>query len=233
MKKKLKMLLVMGAAIITFHSGNVYAYDGDKAAEYASNYCGNGNPSYPSYGSDCTNFASQCVKAGGISGTALPASKVGFWDYGDTYMCKNYWSCQKYNYKVGSVTIRSGFVPTSTWTIVDQASSADSYGFQDYMENKKSKYVTTYACSSRTKMDNLITNAKVGDIVQIKYSGGNRYSHTYIVGKKKKNSSYDNKYDLYFYAHTSSRDASKDDSLRYLLQKGTIPDSATLALISM
>lgn len=45
------------------------AYDGIKASQYAVRYAENYNPAYNDYngrGGDCTNFASQCIHAGGI-----------------------------------------------------------------------------------------------------------------------------------------------------------------------
>ena len=41
-------------------------YDGNKAANYALKYCRNYNPYYNNYpGNDCSNFVSQCLRAGG------------------------------------------------------------------------------------------------------------------------------------------------------------------------
>lgn len=209
----------------------MYAYSGKNASTYARQYWNSYNTSYPSYSSDCTNFASQCAVAGGETIVSLPASKVGILDYGGTYMCKNYWSCKYYTYKIGNVKIRKGYVPTSTWTIVDQAAGASSYGFQDFMLKNKNKVITIFNCADTRSMNKLISTAKSGDIIQIQHDGSNRCTHSYIVGSKKKNSKGNN--DLFFYAHTSNRDASSDDSLWYLLNKKTIKKSDTLVLISM
>lgn len=40
-------------------------YDGNAAADYATLWAANFNPDYPQYNDDCTNFASQALKAGG------------------------------------------------------------------------------------------------------------------------------------------------------------------------
>ena len=211
-------------------------YSGAAAVQYAKAYCSEYNESFPSFAADCTNFVSQCVGAGGIKEVTLPEKKVGLLEYGRTYMCKDYWSCRYYTNKVLGVTIRKGYVPTSTWTVVDQPDDASSYGFQDFMKKNKEKGVVTYTCNKDKNIESLIKKAKVGDIVQYKSEGKNRYTHSYIVGKKQKNPKQKNKTDLYFYAHSGSsggRDASDDDTLRYLLKNDTIRREASLALISM
>lgn len=231
------MVLLLVCLLGVVNTSTVYAaYDGDKAVEYADKYWNSNNGSYPSYSNDCTNFASQCVLAGGIKKVALPASKIKLTSFGSTYTCTDYWSCNYYTYKIVGITVKKGYIPTSSWTLVDNDTSkslADSiiYGFQDFIKEKKNKTVTTYSCASDTEMEKLIKNAEVGDIVQIRRKGDTRFSHTYIVGKKKKNS--DKKKDIFFYAHTGSRGAEEKDSLRNLRGDGTIPNTATLALISM
>ena len=55
-------------------------YNGTVAAAYARQYAYNYNPAYRSWGSDCTNFASQAVKAGGW-----------VYDYGYYLDAHNWW----------------------------------------------------------------------------------------------------------------------------------------------
>ncbi|CAG8528454.1 10561_t:CDS:2 [Diversispora eburnea] len=45
------------------------AYDRKSASSYATAHCKEHNPNYPAFPSDCTNFASQVLSAGGIPQT--------------------------------------------------------------------------------------------------------------------------------------------------------------------
>ncbi|RIB22340.1 putative amidase domain-containing protein [Gigaspora rosea] len=78
------------------------AYDRKKAREYAKNYCKNPNKEkYPIFDADCTNFASQVLKNGGIL------------QNDDWYCIKgscSWWeTCKEYN----------GFRFKKSWTVVD------------------------------------------------------------------------------------------------------------------
>lgn len=241
MKKMTKVIAFLMVCLLGISNANIVnaEYDGEAAAEYAEQYWDSYNSSYPNYidkERDCTNFASQCVLAGGIKKKSLPKSKIKLMDFGSTHSCTDYWSCDYYKYKIAGITIRKGYIPTTTWNLVDNDTSktlADSiiYGFQDFMKEKMNKTVTTYSCNSSSEMEELIKDAKVGDIVQIRKKGDTRFSHTYIVGKKKRNSK--KKKDIYFYSHTDPRGAKETDSLQTLIENKTISSEWTLALISM
>ena len=71
----------------------------------------------------------------------------------------------------------------------------------------------------------------MGDIVQYNETSNGRYTHSYIVGKKMKNSK--GKMDLYFYSNTGARNADDDDALRLLRNNKTLKKSGKMAVISM
>ena len=74
MKKKttLFIIIILTAIILTGVLVSLifaFAYDGNSAANYAWQWAYSYNPQYPepANGEDCTNFVSQCIRAGGIS----------------------------------------------------------------------------------------------------------------------------------------------------------------------
>ena len=222
--------LCLGISSLAVHS---QAYSGSAASTYAGNYWKTYNSNYPSYSSDCTNFVSQCLYAGGLRGTGLPASKVKITSYGKTYMCDTtYWSCDSYTTRLAGFTLKSGLIPTSTWTVVDEPAGSKNAGLQDWLINGKGFTATVVAANSKSGIDNLISNAKQGDVIQIMHKGDKRYSHSYLVGKKAYNKSYAT-YDLYLYAHTGNRGATSTDTLRYLIGLQTIKSTDTVCLISV
>ncbi|HET9079867.1 MAG TPA: amidase domain-containing protein [Trebonia sp.] len=64
-RKSLLLAPLIGAAFLTVQASPALAYSGPNAAAYADQWAINDNPYYPSYSSDCTNFVSQAVYAGG------------------------------------------------------------------------------------------------------------------------------------------------------------------------
>lgn len=66
MRKIVGMVLCL--SLILGCCGSVFAanYDGDEAADYAQEWALSRNSKYYSYSSDCANFASQSLKAGGL-----------------------------------------------------------------------------------------------------------------------------------------------------------------------
>jgi hypothetical protein len=49
-------------------------YSGANASQYADQWWNSNNPNYITYSSDCTNYACQCIKAGGCNPSADPQS---------------------------------------------------------------------------------------------------------------------------------------------------------------
>ena len=56
-----------------------FRYDRLKAVQYAERWWNAFNPSYPEFTDDCTNFISQCLRAGGVPMWGQPVRTRGWW----------------------------------------------------------------------------------------------------------------------------------------------------------
>ncbi len=56
-----------------------FHYDRLKAVQYAERWWNEFNPAYPKFNDDCTNFISQCLRAGGVPMWGQPERKRGWW----------------------------------------------------------------------------------------------------------------------------------------------------------
>ncbi|MFB5664358.1 amidase domain-containing protein [Alteribacillus sp. HJP-4] len=63
----------------TINSKRKYSYDRRSAVQYAENWWNNYNPSYHQFKDNCTNFISQCMRAGGAPMRGMPAREKGWW----------------------------------------------------------------------------------------------------------------------------------------------------------
>lgn len=224
--KKIKMLMagIVACSVIAINvtASTAFAYDREKAVKYADDYCKSTNSEYDSFsGGDCTNYASQVLKAGGYSVKAIPSSKVSYFDLGGTKETTEYWCNKKYTKKFGPAS-RTDFVTTTTWSCVDQLAGEDFYGLQDYMVNKLGKTRLVWGISDNS-FDKLAKEAHEGDIIQIA-KAGSRFSHSYVVGKVKNGK-------VYVYAHTGNRDATDDDELHKMKRDGAFDKYVMIALI--
>lgn len=132
-------------------------YNGDDAADYALEYAYLRNPEYDSFTSDCTNFVSQCIYAGGID-MDFPSNVPS--GINDT---TSYWYSEfaGYNIDVPTYNISTSFINVE-----------DLY---DYLTDES--LVTVISGSG---IDVIQDEAEIGDIVQLKYGSG-RYSHSIII----------------------------------------------------
>ena len=64
-RKALLLAPLLSGAILAAQASPALAYSGPNAATYADSWARTDNPYYPSCSSDCTNFVSQAVYAGG------------------------------------------------------------------------------------------------------------------------------------------------------------------------
>ncbi|WP_460626444.1 amidase domain-containing protein [Intrasporangium mesophilum] len=81
-------LLVLAAAMVLGPSLPATAYNPVGAKDYANTYALSRNLSYPNFaGTDCANFVSQAVHAGGYSfvGSSNPSSLYEWWIHGNWY----------------------------------------------------------------------------------------------------------------------------------------------------
>ncbi len=60
-------------------------YDREAAVWYADRWWDGRNPAYPSFDVDCTNYISQCLRAGGAPMHGSPARDRGWWITGDNW----------------------------------------------------------------------------------------------------------------------------------------------------
>ncbi|MCR5629629.1 amidase domain-containing protein [Eubacterium sp.] len=185
LKRLIRLCVIMVFSIETI-VGAKENYSPTAATRYASRYATKyNNELYTSYSNDCTNYVSQCVRAGGIKIVRIPDKNVDIFDVDGMYKTKDYWNLEYYtNYLFGH-PINSGWVATSTWIRVDEKDNKGFYGFQDYMCHKKSKTTLEYTCSD-DGVKNLINDAKIGDVIQLKEKGDARCHHSMLIGDKKK-----------------------------------------------
>lgn len=62
-----------------------FHYDRRKAVQYAERYWNEYNPQYQKFTDDCTNFISQCLRAGGAPMRGYPNRSRGWWYQGGTW----------------------------------------------------------------------------------------------------------------------------------------------------
>jgi hypothetical protein len=166
------------------------AYDGNKAAGYAIKHAKSYNANYPKMGADCTNFVSQCVKAGGIKVKSVPTSKIGYSNLGNVFKTEAYWDCQKYTCTQSFLGIeirkKTDFVWTSTWSIV----SKDKNGFWGFYQHMKNRFAKTkeYSVATESELNKFLSDCSTGDILQALEPGKTTKSHSVVVTHK----TYDN-----------------------------------------
>ena len=226
-KKQLKKIILglVASSVITLNitGSTSLAYDRDKAVEYAKTYWEKYNSEYNNYGNyDCTNFASQILKAGGYKQKKMPKNTISLDDLDSLYKTKTYWCNDIFEIAKENNTVKTGRITTTTWCNVDQLAGSDFYGLQDYMVSKlgKERYVWGI---SETSINKLAKKAEKGDIIQIAKQNS-RFSHTYIVGKVKNGK-------VYVYSHSGNRDASADDELLTMLEDKVFSNYTLMALI--
>ncbi|MBH0228605.1 amidase domain-containing protein [Halobacillus yeomjeoni] len=56
-----------------------FSYDRREAVRYAERWWDDANPAYPQFENDCTNFVSQCLRAGGLPTWGVPHQTRGWW----------------------------------------------------------------------------------------------------------------------------------------------------------
>jgi hypothetical protein len=137
-------------------------YSTSQAVAYARQWGNSRNPIYNSYLSDCTNFVSQCLVAGGIP-MEKPTGSVptGIYKTTDYWYSIRYeeWHGNSYQYK---------WYESSSFVNVDELYSYLSHVGISIIESGNIDAVQNYA--------------QPGDIVQLKNSGGDWYHSIIITG---------------------------------------------------
>lgn len=139
------------------------AYSPSKAADYAMQYWEDYNtPEYPKFGSDCTNFVSQCAKAGGKAFK----KPTDYMSKPAAYENNNYWYSHHY----------LDWQPTHKYK-----QSTSFIRVKDFYTYWKNHGATVINCSTNSALRDKI---KVGDIVQLADSSGSWF-HSIIISCKK------------------------------------------------
>ena len=192
-----KIIAIGLVSVITF-SNSVYAYSGKNAANYAKTFAKNYSTVYPKFSSDCTNFVSQCVRAGGLPLQWADSDSINYGSLGKVYNTKDKWFCAKYTreLKVLGIVVdkKEDFVWSSTWSLVSE-NEDNKYGFYQYMKNRGAS-VREYSVSTVKELNTFISNCEVGDVLQKRKDKHHNKSHSVIVTDKsydKKNKRYDMK----------------------------------------
>lgn len=144
-------------------------YSDSSAVKYAKKWAKKRNPRYKSYSSDCTNFVSQCVKAGGKKMSTPKSIPEGVKSSTKHWYSLRYqeWHANNYVYRWRETT---SFIRVSD--------------FFTYWEKKGIKKVNY---PSKAKLQNGVA---VGDVVQLK-NGNGKWFHTIIItGGSKGNRKY-------------------------------------------
>lgn len=126
MEQLIMQLPYYAPAVTRINSGAISTLlvsDINSAVQYAFAHAEEGtfNPAYYTFSSDCTNFASQIRKAGGL------AEREGFWKYGGRYGSTRTW----YNADAFAKYFGIGFSSTSHRTFSQRVSRGDFIGL-DY-----------------------------------------------------------------------------------------------------
>lgn len=156
---------------------NAMAYDGDAAASYAVAWSGKVppytyNPYYVAQQNDCTNFASQCLKAGGWQMTSTSAT--GFVDGVSAISANSMYYLKSTNPITG--TEHNSW--SSTWTLVDAAGSQK--GLKEYAAAHADLFTNLQASSVSSYLVRFWGVAK-GDIIQFDWTGSGDYGHSVVV----------------------------------------------------
>lgn len=217
---------LMCATMVIGSSGNVaLAYNGQAAASYATKYYENYNSAYDSYSSDCTNFTSQCIVAGGFPTKAQKTADIKYSDLGDTRGEVDYFYHKKYTKTNFFGKTKTDFVASTTWTVAGNGTRHVAHGFYKYVTSKG--LLPIEFSTSATSVNNLAAAASVGDIIQLRDCISDSPHHSYIVTSKTYDS-YNKRYNIGVSAHTGNRNNS---DFRKLVTSGVIQSDEQLVLL--
>jgi len=126
-------------------------YNRQAAVQYARTWWNGRNPRYPDFEDDCTNFISQCLRAGGAPMTGMPNRSKGWW------------------ITDGWQTGRPRQFARETWSYSWSVAQA----FKLHLDNSKSG-LTAKRVSSPSELT-------IGDVICYDFEGDGRINHTTIV----------------------------------------------------
>lgn len=167
-------------AIKSVSTSASYNYSATAAKNYATTYATIANRAvYPVYSSDCTNFVSQCLKAGGIP-------MVGTNSTTGVYSSTSKWYCKcTYDSGANAANARQ-YAVTTSWIRVSD--------FNTYMTS------VAKAKSTKTSQSALYNSCRTGDVVQLVSNTSGSPYHTVIITKRDTSEGM-----AYYSAHSSSK----------------------------
>ncbi|MGM8365780.1 amidase domain-containing protein [Virgibacillus sp. W0181] len=77
--------LFVASVRTTDHTEERFSYDRHAAVRYAERWWNDYNPEYRTFSVDCTNYISQCLRAGGAPMRGAPIRDKGWWYNGDNW----------------------------------------------------------------------------------------------------------------------------------------------------
>lgn len=185
-KQKFVLRVLLAGSISLMVPSNCYAkYDWVDAVGYASKYAKTPNREYHDFtkNGDCTNFTSQCLKAGGVK---RDGKKSYIYSYMDIKSDNKKW------YYYGGKTF---FKATTAWTTVS--------GFYTYSKNETNSYI-----KSNLSETSGASYCKVGDIITIGHiTSGNKVKYTHNIICVGKHNGTNNSGKVYCSAHSNNYDA--------------------------
>ncbi len=146
----------------------IASYSPSSAASYAEQYATMRNVFYPGYVSDCTNFVSQCLHAGGLP-------MVGTNSTTGIYESSSKWYC--------ICTEASTSNPDKGWRYAVTTSWIRTTDFNTFLTPKAKAKV------KKTSVSALNASCAVGDVVQLLSETGTP-THTVIISKKANGTAY-------------------------------------------
>lgn len=134
-------------------------YSGTNAAKYATTWYNGRNSLYNNHVSDCTNFVSQAVYAGGMAMKKPTYFTNGIWE------TTSYWYSVRYS------------MPNYSYAWYESTSWVRVTDFYTYWAKTQNVVASSSAST-------IINNVNVGDVVQLKRSSDGSWYHSMIVTKK-------------------------------------------------
>lgn len=196
--KKLSIAISVTVSILMCNINTVASasYNPNSAVNYALRWAGERandsryyNPNYVAQSNDCSNFVSQCLHAGGVPFYISNASKI---VANNTSGCSSIRGSEWYYIK----NKWGGATWSSTWTRVDKPDGISiTGGLRQYFGNDESDHFT-HLLETTFKSDTY-KKVKKGDVILIKASYGDRYSHAVIVSSVKNG-------EIYYCGHTNN-----------------------------
>lgn len=213
MKKRLMEGIVVAVLLFVLYKGSESLvledpydssqYQAQKAIEYANQYVFGANRDYLYFETNCTNFVSQCLVAGGLESDSTTSTlKQG--DFLKLVSTNKKWFCHSYHFsddQPNEYVVSTAFIRAND--------------FVDYWENAR-KVRTEYYDLTNENIKEAIKKTHVGDVLVIFTANGSTDYHVALVVEV-------DSFGIYYNSNTSNRDhynlkeVSKEDYNRFAI----------------